>query len=59
MNIEIEVKSNYGKEAIYPICNQAQLFADIAGTKTLTRDTINKIKALGFEISVVTASPWS
>jgi hypothetical protein len=50
MIIKVEIKNNFGNEAIYPACKQAQLFAEIAGTKTLTRDTIAKIKALGYQI---------
>ena len=48
--IEVEVKDVYGVTKYYPICEQAQLFADIAGTKTLTVQVIKKIEALGFSI---------
>jgi len=54
MIIAVEIKTVYGNEAIYPVCNRSKLFAEIAGTKTLTRDVINKIKALGYEIQVKT-----
>lgn len=50
MKVQVEVKSNYGNEAIYPYCETAKTFADIAGTKTLTRETLKKIKRLGFRI---------
>jgi hypothetical protein len=48
--IEVEVKDVYGVTKYYPICEQAQLFADIAGTKTLTVQVIKKIEALGYSI---------
>jgi hypothetical protein len=48
--IEVEVKDVYGVTKYYPICEKAQLFADIAGTKTLTVQVIKKIEALGFSI---------
>ena len=48
--IEVEVKDVYGSVKYYPICEKAQLFADIAGTKTLTVQVIKKIEALGFSI---------
>jgi len=51
MEIKVKIKSNYGTEAIYPACKKAELFAAIAGTKTLTSDTIKKIKALGYQIT--------
>lgn len=50
MTATIEIRSVYGNEAIYPVCDRAKLFADIAGTKTLTRRTICQMEALGFEI---------
>ena len=48
--IEVEVKDVYGAGKYYPICEKAQLFADIAGTKTLTVEVIKKIEALGYSI---------
>ena len=48
--IEVEVKDVYGTLKYYPLCEKAQLFADIAGTKTLTLQVIKKIEALGFSI---------
>jgi len=51
MNIVVEIKSNYGTEAIYPVCDKAKEFAAIAGTRTLTRGTIERIKTLGFEVN--------
>lgn len=48
--IEVEVKDVYGVLKYYPLCEKAQLFADIAGTKTLTLQAIKKIEALGYSI---------
>jgi copper chaperone CopZ len=53
MKITIQIKNVYGKEAIYPICEKGKIFAEIAGTKTLTRQTIQQIKSLGYEIEVM------
>jgi hypothetical protein len=55
MEIKIQVKSVYGNETIYPVCDKAKLFAAIAGQKTLTHKTIKDIKALGFNITLVAA----
>ncbi len=52
--ITVEIKNVYGKQTIYPICDNALVFASIAGTKTLTIDTISKIKALGYTIDIKT-----
>jgi hypothetical protein len=52
MIIEVEVKNVYGKDTFYPLCNQAILLARLAGNKTLTLDSLNTIKALGYEVAV-------
>lgn len=52
MKITVNIKNNYGTEAIYPICSNAEHFAELAGTKTLTRHAIATIKKLGYEIEV-------
>ena len=53
MNITILAKSNYGTQAFYPVCDAARLFADIAGTRTLTPRTLRSVKALGINIIVI------
>jgi len=52
MKITVSIKNNYGNEAIYPACERGHIFAQIAGTKTLTRETIDKIKKLGILVDV-------
>lgn len=52
MHIQVEIKNVYGKELIYPICASAKTFADIADTKTLTFETIQLIKRLGYTIEI-------
>lgn len=56
MTITVQIKSNYGKEAIYPICQQALSFAAIAGTKTLTRANLAHIRDIGFTVNVEQAA---
>jgi hypothetical protein len=48
----IEAKSNYGNQVFYPVNETAQVFANIAGTKTLSLDTIRQAKRLGFAVEV-------
>jgi len=53
MQILVEVKSVYGNRLIYPICDKAKEFANIAKQKTLN-DAIPAIKRLGYDILVQT-----
>lgn len=50
--VTIRVKDVYGKPTMYPACTAAHIFASIAGTNTLTADTIKRIKMLGYEVNV-------
>lgn len=52
MKITVEIKTVYGNERIYPICDKALLLAKLAGSVTLTRASIDIIKKLGYEIVV-------
>lgn len=52
MEITVRVTNVYGQKTVYPVCETAKIFADIAGTKTLKPTTINSIKALGYTINV-------
>jgi hypothetical protein len=55
--ITIEIKTQYGQTVAHPVCCKAKLFAKIAGTKTLTIDTLKNVKALGYEIEQVIPEP--
>jgi hypothetical protein len=41
---------------IYPVCDAAKVFAAIAGTKTLTQQTLLLIKQLGYDINIAPQS---
>lgn len=56
--ITIQVKDVYGVPTVYPVCEAAKLFADIAGTKTLTHRTLTQIEALGYEIVQAPVVGW-
>lgn len=58
MKILITLKDIYGKETVYPACEKAELFCQLAGTKTLTAAMLRSIQALGFEI-VCKERAWS
>jgi len=53
MNITVKIKDVYGTRNIYPVCDTAKLFADVAGTKTLTPTVINLLKKSGYSINVI------
>jgi len=48
----VRVTSVFGNKTIYPVNDAAVVFARIAGTKTLTMPTVNKMKQLGYEVLV-------
>jgi len=52
MKITIRLDKNYGVWVVYPVCQKAQLFAAMAGTKTLKQQTLQYIEKLGYEIEI-------
>lgn len=54
--ITVQIKSVYGNEMIYPVCEDAKRFAALAGTKTFTHAALQQIDALGFEIYTAPAT---
>lgn len=50
MQITIEIKNNYGVQVVYPVCDTAKQFAQIAGTKTLTHQALCIIERMGYAI---------
>ena len=54
MTVRVRIASVYGRELIYPVDEAAKLFATLVGRKTLDRAHLDTIRALGFEIELVT-----
>ncbi len=52
LELTVEIKQVYGNKTIYPICEKSQLFANIAGMKTLTEKHILWIKQLGYSFRI-------
>jgi len=50
--IRVTVKNVYGTDKVYPYCMKARNFAEIAGTTTLTRDTLRLVQLLGYQVRV-------
>ena len=55
--ITVRLDQQYGFQAIQPVCPVSKIFAQIAGTKTLTRPTIELVKQLGYEVRVEQTLP--
>jgi hypothetical protein len=53
MEIKVRIVSQFGNKRIFPACPKAELFCHIAGTTTLTDQSIKSIKQLGYAVSVV------
>jgi hypothetical protein len=51
-SIKVQIRSVYGKDINYPACPAAVTLAEIAGTKTLTDETLRLIRKLGYGIEV-------
>lgn len=56
MKITVEVKSVYGVDRIYPVCDKAKVFVELIGNKTLSKHNIILIQLLGFEVEVKAAT---
>jgi len=54
MNITVRVKSVYGKQLIYPVCQTAQLLCSLTNAKTFTQEALATVKALGYTVTVET-----
>lgn len=50
MHIIVKMDRIYGIKTIYPVCKTAVLFSRIAGTKTLTANTLQHIEAMGYSV---------
>ena len=48
MNLIIELKTVYGNDLIYPICNKAIKLCQLTNQKTFSKFAINKLKELGY-----------
>ena len=51
MELTVKIKNVYGIPRVYPVCNNAQLFARISGNKTLLPVDIELIKKLGYNLT--------
>ena len=52
MSITVSIRTHYGTQYIYPVCDAAQKLCDLTGKKTLSQKDIGIIKYLGYAINV-------
>jgi hypothetical protein len=50
--ITVRVRNVYGNRTVYPVCDKAKIFAQLAGHSTLTSATLDGIRRLGYLIEV-------
>jgi len=51
--LNVYYKNVYGNELCYPACKDSKIFASLNGSKTLTNNTILKIKELGYALNTI------
>jgi hypothetical protein len=56
-HILVRLAQQYGQSVVQPACRTSELFAQIAGTKTPTKPTIDLVKQLGYEVRVEQTLP--
>lgn len=52
MQVTVRITKNYGREAIYPVDENAKIFAHMLQQQTLRRSDIENIKKLGYIVNV-------
>ena len=57
MKIDVYYKNVYGNDLCYPACEDAKIFAEMAGQKTLIPYTLSRVRRLGYEVNVVAYDP--
>ena len=56
MIINISVKNVYGNWLFYPECKISKGIAAIAKNKTLTKDNLDILQSIGYEINLVSST---
>ena len=60
MQIVVRIKNVYGVDKVYPVCDKAHRFADIAGTLTLHPSDLKAIQSLGYAVQIEQQQPvWA
>lgn len=57
LEIKVLIGHQYGQEVIRPACEKAEMFCQIAGTRTVTRKLVEQVKRLGYTVTVIQNLP--
>ena len=52
MELTIEAKDVYGRTLYYPACKRSELFAQLTNKTTLTPETLEIVKKMGYTINM-------
>jgi len=55
--VEVEIRSVYGNNLLYPVNQVAKDFAELLGVKTFNRAQVEGMKKLGYEVLRTAADP--
>lgn len=50
--ITLKEKSVYGNVWLYPVCEQAYIFASLIGKKTFSANDVDLIASLGYNVTI-------
>ena len=53
--IEVEIRSVYGTNLLYPVNTSARIFAKMLGVKTFNRQQVQCMRDLGYTVGQVVA----
>lgn len=51
--LQVEIRSAFGKNRVFPHCERSKLFSQLLGLKTFTKEHVSIIEALGFKFELV------
>jgi hypothetical protein len=53
MSIQVRIRSVYGNDYTYPVCDTAKLLCSLTGAKTFTVHALTVIRELGYIVQYV------
>ena len=56
--ILIRIESKYGRKLLYPANETANEFASMLGSKTLSRNGLERMESMGYKIQVQVDTDW-